>query len=333
VSTVSRRQVVQGAGAVGLGLLAGCGRLPGQGPQTARVPRIGYLGGAAPGGPTEAAFLEGLRELGYVEGHNIGIEWRFAEGRAERLPALVAELLGLPVDLILASGPSATLAAKHAATTLPIVMCFGGDPIELGLIASLARPGGNITGLAALTVELGPKRLQLFAEALPGLSSVAVLWDASVGPSHRARLDAAAQSLALHLQPLEVHGPDDLDGAIKATSTGRAEALFLAWDPLSFFSAYRRRIAELAARGRLPWTGGSNDFAETGALLSYGANFPSMYRRAASHVDQILKGAKPADLPVEQPTRFDFVINLQTAQALGLTIPQHILLQATEVIQ
>jgi putative ABC transport system substrate-binding protein len=237
------------------------------------------------------------------------------------------------VDLILASGPSATLAAKHATSTLPIVMCFGGDPIELEIIASLARPGGNITGLAALTFELGPKRLQLFAEALRGISRVAVLWDASVGPAHRARLDAAAQSLALQLQTLEVRGPEDLDGALETANARRAEALFVAWDPMSMFNAYRHRIADLAASRRLPWTGGSRDFAEVGALLTYGANFPSMYRRAASHVDKILKGTKPADLPVEQPTTFDFVINLRTAQALGLTIPQHVLLQATEVIQ
>jgi putative ABC transport system substrate-binding protein len=284
-------------------------------------------------GGFSAALLEGLRALGYVEGQNIGIDWRFAEGRAEVLPQLVAELISTPVELILASGPSATLAAKQATTTLPIVMCFGGDPVDLGLIASMAHPGGNVTGIAALTSELGPKRLQLFAETLPGISRVAVLWDATAGPSQRARIADAARSLELQLQALEVHGPDELDGALAAASAGRAEGLFVTWDPMSIFNAHRRRIADFAVSGRLPLTGGTRDFAQAGALLTYGANFPSMYRRAASHVDKILKGTKPADLPVEQPTTFEFVVNLTTAKELGITFPNEIMLQVTEVIQ
>jgi putative ABC transport system substrate-binding protein len=327
----SRRQFV--VGAAGLGLVAGCGRWPWQGQQAAKVPRIGYLGGASAGGPTDEAFLEGLRALGYVEGQNIGIDWRFAEGRAEVLPQFVAELISTPVELILASGPSATLAAKQATTTLPIVMCFGGDPLELGLIASMAHPGGNVTGIAALTSELGPKRLQLFAETLPGIARVAVLWDATAGPSQRARIADAARSLELQLQALEVRGPDELDGALAAASAGHAEGLFVTWDPMSIFNAYRRRIADFAVSGRLPVTGGTKDFAQAGALLTYGANFPSMYRRAASHVDKILKGANPADLPIEQPMTFDFVVNMKTAQALGITFPNEIMLQVTEVIQ
>jgi ABC-type uncharacterized transport system substrate-binding protein len=328
---ISRRRFV--VGAAGAGLLAGCGRWPGQASPPARVPRIGYLGGASAGGPTDEAFLEGLRALGYVEGQNLEIDWRFAEGRAEVLPPLVAELISTPVELILASGPSATLAAKQATTTLPIVMCFGGDPVDLGLIASMAHPGGNVTGIAALTSELGPKRLQLFAETLPGISRVAVLWDATAGASQRTRIADAAQSLALHLQALEVHGPDELDGALAAARAGHAEGLFVTWDPMSIFNAYRRRIADFAVSGRLPLTGGTKDFAQAGALLTYGAHFPSMYRRAASHVDKILKGAKPADLPVEQPTTFEFVVNLTTAQALGITFPHEIMLQVTEVIE
>jgi putative tryptophan/tyrosine transport system substrate-binding protein len=223
---ITRRQCVVGAGGVGLGLLAGCGRLPWQAQSTTRVPRIGYAGSASIGGPTEEAFLDGLRALGYVEGQNISIEWRFADGRPEILPQLLRELINAPVELILASGPSATLAAKQATTTLPIVMCFGGDPIELGLIASLAQPGGNVTGIAALTSELGPKRLQLFAEALPGISLVAVLWDATAGPSQRARIADAAGRLELQLQSIEVYGPDELDGALAAAIRERAEGLF-----------------------------------------------------------------------------------------------------------
>jgi putative tryptophan/tyrosine transport system substrate-binding protein len=329
---LSRRRLVQGAGVAGLGLLAACGRLAGPAPPS-RIRHVGYLGGGFPGEPSEVAFLEGLRELGYVEGQTLTLERRFAEGRAERLPQLVAELVAVPVDVILTSGPSATVAAKRDGTTLPIVMCYGGEPIEQGLIASLARPSGNVTGFAALTSELGAKRLELLVEALPGLSRIAVLWDASAGLTDRARLDSAARALTLELQSVDIRGPDDIDAAFDTASAGRPEALFLGWDPLSMFNALRQRIADRATQSRLPWSGGSKDFAEVGALISYGAHFPDMYRRAASHVDKILKGAKPADLPVEQPTRFDFVINLQTARVLGLTIPQHVLLQATELIQ
>jgi putative ABC transport system substrate-binding protein len=329
---------VRGAAAVGIGaagtaLVAGCGRLPFQAQRPARIPRIGYLGSASAGGASDEAFVEGLRDLGYVEGQTIGIEWRFADGRAERVSQLVAELIDVPVELILASGPSATVAAKNATATLPIVMCFGGEPIELGLIASLARPGGNLTGLAALTSELGAKRLELLAAALPALARVAVLWDATAGRADRARMDVAARALDVQLQALEVHGPEDLEGAFEAALGGRAEAVFVTWDPTSILSASRRRIVDLAAKSRLPVTAGTRDFAEAGALLTYGANFPSMYRRAASHVDKILKGARPADIPVEQPMTFDFVVNTKTARELGITFPNEIMLQVTEVLQ
>jgi putative ABC transport system substrate-binding protein len=279
-----------------------------------------------------------MRELGYIDGETISIDYRLAAGKLEQLPQLAAELVGLPLDLILASGPDATLAVKATATTLPVVMCFGGDPIRLGLIASLAHPGGNITGLAALTSDLSAKRLQLLTEALPGVSRVAVLsdptWDAGDGPAGHGSLAVIAPSLKLQLQPLEVRGTADFDGVVAAAMAGRAEALFVADSPM--LSANRRRLSEVMATSRLPATasgGFAREFAQAGALLTYAANFPSMYRRAASHVDKILKGAKPADLPVEQPTTFDLIINLKTAQALGLTMPQTVLTQATDIIQ
>jgi len=319
-------------------LASACGLPSSSGQRSAKIPRIGYLASGVAGGPTEIAFLDGLRELGYIDGETISIEYRLGEGKVERLPILAAELVGLPLDLILASGPDATLAVKSTATTMPIVMCFGGDPIQLGLIASLAHPGGNITGLAALTSELSAKRLEFLTEALPGISRVAVLsdatWDASDGPSGQGSLAVIAPSLKLRLQPLEVHGAADFGAAVDAAMAGHAEALFLADSPM--ISANRRRLAEIITASRLPATasgGFAREFAEAGALLTYAANFPSMYRRAASHVDKILKGAKPADLPVEQPATFDFIINLKTAQALGLTIPSAVIQQATEILQ
>jgi putative tryptophan/tyrosine transport system substrate-binding protein len=335
----SRRQFLQRSLTLAsFGLVWACGLPSSFGRRSAKVPQIGYLASGVAGGPTEIAFLDGLRELGYVDGQTISVEYRLAEGRVEQLPQLAAELVGLPLALILASGPDATLAAKATATTMPIVMCFGGDPIRLGLVASLAHPGGNITGLAALTSELSAKRLELLTEALPGISRVAVLsdatWDASDGPSGQGSLAVIAPSLKLQLQPLEVRGPADFERAVEAAIAGHAEALFLADSPM--ISANRRRLTELITTSRLPATasgGFARDFAAGGALLTYAANFPSIYRRAASHVDKILKGAKPADLPVEQPTIFDFIINLKTAQTLGLTILQSVLQQATEVIQ
>jgi putative ABC transport system substrate-binding protein len=318
--------------------VSACGLPSSFGQRLAKIPRIGYLASGVAGGPPEISFLDGLRELGYIDGETISIEYRLGEGKVERLPTLAAELISLPLDLILASGPDATLAVKSTATTMPIVMCFGGDPIRLGLIASLAHPGGNITGLAALTSELSAKRLELLTAALPGISRVAVLsdatWDASDGPTGQGSLAVIAPSLKLQLQPLEAHGPADFDAAINAALAGRAEALFLADSPM--ISANRRRLTEIITTSRLPSTasgGFAREFAQAGALLTYAANFPSMYRRAASHVDKILKGARPADLPVEQPTMFDFIINLKSAQALGLTIPSAMLQQATEILQ
>jgi putative ABC transport system substrate-binding protein len=297
---LSRRHFLRGSLALASpALLSGCGMPPFLGERPAKVPRIGYLASGFAGSPTERAFLDGLRELGYVDGPTIAIDYRFAQGKPELLAPLAAELVGLPVELILASGPDATLAAKAATTTLPIVMCFGGDPIWLGLIANLAHPGGNITGLAALTSELNAKRLELLAAALPGVARVAVLWDANWdgndGPSRRGPLAVAAASLQLELQPLELQRPADLDGAFEAAIAGRAEALFVADSPT--MSANRRRITELVASSRLPATasgGSAREFAEAGVLLTYAADFPSIYRRAASHVRP---GHQPEDRP------------------------------------
>jgi putative ABC transport system substrate-binding protein len=328
----SRRGFLQGGLALaGLGLLSGCGVVPSIGQQPAKVPRIGYLGADSPGSPTSEAFRNGLGELGYVEGRNLVMEWRFAEGDDERLPSLAAELLALPVDLILSAGPVATRVARDASRTLPIVMCYPGDPIGLGIVASLDRPGGNITGVASLTTELHAKRLEHFAESLPGVSRVAILWDANADRSVRGPIDVAARSLKLQPQFLEVRGPEELEGAIREAVVVGAEALFLA--DSTMFTEHRRRIADLAASSRLPTSGAGRAFVEAGALVSYSARVPDMYRRAASSVDKILKGAKPADLPVERPPTFDFVINLTTARALGLTIPDSVLLQVTEIIE
>jgi putative tryptophan/tyrosine transport system substrate-binding protein len=269
--------------------------------------------------------------LGYVEGQSLVMEWRFAEGHEGRLPAFAAELLALPVDLMLTTGPVATRVARDASRTLPIVMCFPGDPIGLGIIESLDRPGGNITGMASLTTELNAKRLEFFAGALPGRSGVAVLWDRHGPGSARQPLASAGQALGPELAHHEIETPEEIPAAIKATVTRRAEALFLT--DSTIFTEQRQQIVHLALDSRLPVSASNRDLVEDGALLSYAARVPDMYRRAASSVDKILKGAKPADLPVERPPTFDLVINLGAAKALELIIPQSILQQATEFIQ
>jgi putative ABC transport system substrate-binding protein len=336
MTTYSRRQLVQGAGVAGLGLLAGCGRLPGLGEPPPKIARIGFLGT----GPREGRafmlepFLQGLRELGYSEGQNILIEYRFSENRDDRLPALAAELVTRKVDLIVVSGTPAVFAAAQATSTLPIVMVsVAANPVETGLIQSLARPGGNITGTTNMTTQLSQKRVQLLTEIVPGLARVAVFWHPP-NPTHGPvlmELEAAAQTLGLDLQRFEVLAPEDFEDAFQAATRGRAGALVVPPDPLT--SNRVSLVADLALKYRLPTLFERREFVEAGGLLSYGAHLVDLYRGAAIHVDKILKGAQPADLPVEQPTRFDFFINLETAQALGLTIPPHVLLQATEVIQ
>ncbi len=299
--------------------------------QPAKVPRIGILRSGSPPDPLVEAFKQGLRELGYIEGRNISIEYRWTEGREERLSALAADLVGLKVDVIVVAGIAPTRAAKHATTTIPIVMPVSTDPVGSGLVASLARPGGNITGLATLTEELAGKWIELLKEILSRVARVAVLWDPTTNAGQLRSLEVAARSLGVRLQTLKVGRPEDFGTAFAEAQKNRAEAFIVLG--AAFFYAHRTRLAELVAQHRLPTMYQQRDFVASGGLMSYGADFHDQFRRAATHVDKILKGAKPADLPVEQPTRFELVINLKTAKALGLTLPQSILIRADRVIQ
>ncbi len=305
--------------------------------QPAKVHRIGILGTVPPTTPEVArvweALVKGLRELGYVEGQNIVIERRYSEGRQERLPELAAELVRLKVDVIVAAGTPPPHAAKRATTTIPIVMTNHADPVGSGLVASLARPGGNITGLSLLTPELVGKHLELLKEAIRRLSRVAVLWNPA-NQAHALSLreaEVGARSLGVQLQILEARGPNEFDSAFSAMTKERAGAVIVLGDPMFF--GERTRIAELAARSRLPSMTLLMEHAEAGSLMAYGASLRDNFRRAAAYVDKILKGAKPGDLPIEQPTKFELVVNLKTAKTLGLTIPQSILIRADRVIQ
>jgi len=271
-----------------------------------------------------------LRDLGYVEGRNILIADRSAEGRLERLTDLAADLVRLKVDVIIAGGVAATRAAREATATIPIVM-LATDPLGAGLVTSLARPGGNITGVATLESELGAKRLELLKEAFPKASRVAVLYDPTTSPTVLKEVEDAGARMKLQLQVIEVRTPEDLAPAFRKTKGWRAAALMGLASP--FFSSQRLRIASLAMEHRLPITVPHRAYAEAGGLMSYGPDFRDLSRRTAVFVDKILKGAKPADLPIEQPTKFELVINLKTARALGLTIPQSLLARADEVIQ
>jgi putative ABC transport system substrate-binding protein len=327
-----RRRLLQGGLVLaGLGALSACGiRLPFM-PRPARIPQIGYLS-IDSDGPRTDAFRQGLRDLGYIEGQSILVEFRFAESRPERVPELAAELARLPLDLIVASPAPAARAASDAAPTLPIVVA-NGDPVGSGLIPSLARPGGNITGVTSGGIEITAKWLDLLKQAVPAISRVAVLSDPTVHISEPAVNEAerATRTLGLHPQIIWVRDPADLEGAFAAMRTGQADALVAL--PGGTVASHHVRIAGLAVANRLPAIATWRDFAANGGLLSYGANGLEGEHRAATHVDKILKGASPADIPMEQPTKFDFAINLKTAQALGLTIPQSVLQQATEIIQ
>ena len=295
--------------------------------------RIGVLWSASEdAAPFISAFRQGLRELG-TKGQDAALEIRNANGRPERLPGLAAELVRLKVDVILAQSNPAIVAAQKATTSIPIVMLSASDPVALGFVASLARPGGNITGLSIQTLDTGGKRLQLLKEAVPTLSRVAVLWDPDfVGGRELFRhAEAAAPGLGLQLQLVAAQGPGELDGAFAAMRRERAGAVFLIGSPTLF--AHRIRIADLAVKHRLPTMCALREYAEAGCLIGYGASLIDQYGRAAYFVDRLLKGAKPADLPVEQPTKFDFVINLRTAKALGLTIPQPLLLRADRLVE
>jgi putative ABC transport system substrate-binding protein len=306
--------------------------------QLGKVYRIGILeqGGPYPsasGGPAHEEFRRQLRELGYIDGQNVVFEYRFAEGRAERLPDFAAELVRLKVDVIVAGGTPAPLAAKHATRTIPIIMAAAGDPVGTGLVANLGRPEGNVTGLSNLSEELTGKRLQFVKDVVPRVLRVAVLWNASnpISTIVFKHTEAAARTLGLQVQSVEVRGPDDFEQALPATLSGRANTLFVVDDPLVFRE--RTLIAEFALRNRLPASAFYKEFVEAGGLMSLGPNLTHQYRRAAIFVDKILKGTKPADLPVEQPTKFELVINLKTAKAIGLTIPPSLLLRADQVIE
>jgi len=303
--------------------------------QAAKVPRLGLLipGSSSVFAPRIEAFQHGLRDLGYVEGRNITIAYRFTEGQADRLPALVAELIRLQVDVLVTDGGAAIRAAKHATTTIPIVMAISGDPVGAGLVASLARPGGNITGLSVMQTDVSGKRLELLKEAVVKLSHVAVLWDPDSPESTLAfkETQTTAQALGVQLQSLEVRRPDEFDQAFAAMTREHADALVVISHALFF--GHRSQLAELTVRHRLPAMFHLREYAEAGGLMAYGPNAKDLYRRAATYVDKILKGAKPADLPVEQPMKFELVINLKTAKALGITIPPTLLFLADEVIQ
>ena len=303
---------------------------------TGKVYRIGYLAqgsgsGAASLRPLEG-FRQGLRELGWVEGQNIVIEYRYAEGRIDRLPRLADELIQLKVDVIAASPTGAALAARNASRTIPIVGMSLTEPVELGLVASLARPGGNVTGVTyGVDTDIFGKQLGLLREAVPKVRRVAVLSNPSPAqPLIIRNITAAARSLGLQLQLLEAREPGEFDGAFAAMAKEHAGGLLVVGD--SMFFLHRARLADLAVRHRLPSMSTQTQWVEVGGLMSYAASLPELYRRAAIYVDKILKGAKPADLPIEQPTKFELVINLKTAKALGLTIPQSLLLRADQVI-
>jgi putative tryptophan/tyrosine transport system substrate-binding protein len=303
--------------------------------QPGKVPRIGYLTltSLASNAARIEAFRQGLRELGYVEGKNIAIEWRSGEGKVERQDQLAVELVSLKIDMIVASGPQATRAAKQATGTTPIVMAFDTDPVGNGFVASLARPGANITGLSALSPELGGKQLELLKEIIPKLSRVAVLGNSNepANPKTLKEIELAASAFELQLQALDVLQPRDIETAFRSASKERADALVVLPSPL--LTDHRTKIANFALNGRFPAIYYDQRFVEAGGLMSYATSFTELSHRAATYVDKILKGAKPAELPVEQPTKFELVVNLNAAKQIRLTIPASVLARADRVIR
>ena len=304
--------------------------------QAGRVWRIGLLSSASPsaGADRLLAFKQGLQELGYVEGQNLTVEYRWAEGRDDRLPALAADLVRLRVEMIITQGTLATLEARKASATMPVVFAVAGDPVGAGLVGSLTRPGGNVTGLAVLGSEMTAKRLELLRQAVPGVTRVAALWNPgnpSSGPELR-ETEVAARTLGMLLQSVEARSAPMLEQAFGAMKKEKAGALIVLSDSMLF--GQRTRIADLAIQNRLPAIAWTREFVESGRLLMvYGPNVAEMHRRAATYVDRILRGARPSDLPVEQPTRFELAINLKTAKILGLTIPPSLLLRADRVVE
>ena len=305
--------------------------------QQARVARIGILALNRAATPHALeAFLQGLREHGYVEGRNVVIEYRDAEGKPERFPAFADELLALKVDIIFAPSTPAALSSKQATKTIPIVFAGAADPVTDGLVASLARPGGNVTGLSNLSTELVGKRLEQLKQVAPGVSRVAVLWHQQGGTDGRTEKDmlnaaeVAARSLGVQLQRVETRGPADFERAFSEMTKARAEALTVL--PIAMFGVDRKRLVDLAAKYRLPAAYPAREYVDAGGLMAYGANLADLHWRAATYVDRILKAAKPGDVPVEQPTKFELVINLKTAKDLGLTIPPSVLARADELV-
>jgi putative tryptophan/tyrosine transport system substrate-binding protein len=332
MSGVQRRDFLIAAGA----LLAAPLRTQAQ--QAPRIARIGYLANFPPARAPHLheAFLQGLRDLGYVEGRNLMIEYRFSEGKAERLPALAAELVALKVDVLMAPPTLAALVAKEATGTIPIIFIGAGDPVASGLVTSLARPGGNVTGLSSAASNLVGKCLDLLKQAVPAVSNVAALWQPGAAGERTDKdmlneAEVAARALGVRLQIVDARGPFDIDSAFSEMVTAHADALIVLGSVM-FFSE-RRRLVALAAKHRFPVVYTMREFVDAGGPMAYGQNQADLNRRAAGYVAKILSGAKPADLPVEQPTKFELVINLKTAKALGLTIPPPLLLRADEVIQ
>jgi putative tryptophan/tyrosine transport system substrate-binding protein len=300
--------------------------------QTAKLPTLGFLT-AGSDSPGLTALLEGLRQLDWIEGKTIVIDYRYAENRNDRLPELAAELVRLNVNVIVAAGTLAPLAAKHATATIPIVMTSAGDPLGTRLVGSLARPGSNVTGLSLMSPDISGKRLELIEQIVPDIARVAIIWNATNPyPALVFRqTENAARQLKIEVQSLEVRTPDDVNSALEAAVREKANALITVEDPLTVNS--RKQIADFAAKNQLPTMSGLREYVDAGGLLSYGPALGDLYRRAAGYVDKILKGAKPSELPVEQPTKFELVINLKTANALGLTIPPDMLAIADAVIE
>ncbi len=316
-----------------LGLLAA--PLTAKAQKAKKVFRIGFLSASSLSGVATRteAFRQGLRELGYVEGKNIVVEYRYAEGKFDRIPDLAAELVRLKVDIIVSAGSAVTVRIKEATGTIPIVMGFDGDPVGSGFVASLARPGGNITGLSTLAPELSGKQLELLKEIFPKLSHLAVLGDSSEpgNAQNLKELERAAKAFGVKLQHLDVVSPKDIEIAFRAASKGRAGAVLVLPSPVTF--TQRAKVVELAVKNRLPAIYPFPVFVQAGGLMSYGPSFTDLFRRAATYVDKILKGVKPTDIPVERPQKFDLIINLKTARTLGITIPPLVLYQATRVIK
>jgi putative tryptophan/tyrosine transport system substrate-binding protein len=306
-----------------------------QAQQTAKIPRIGYLTASTPSANSARTdgFRQGLRELGYVEGKNVVVEWRYAEGKFDRLPALAAELVRLKVDVIVTSGATGTRTAKEATNTIPIVMAQDRDPVASGFVASLSRPGGNITGLSTLAPEISGKQLELLKEIVPKFSRVAVI-GSSAEPGNAQvlkEMELAARALKVQVQNFDILAPKDIETSFRAATRGHADAILVLQS--QFFAPNRAQIIDLAVKSRLPVAYSGRSYVEAGGLMTYSVNVNDLDRRAAAYVDKILKGAKPADLPVEQPTKFEFIINLKAAKQIGLTIPPNVLARADKVIR